>query len=86
MLVRTQKIFFEFDSVYPPKEPEALFVTSNFLETNFQYRSICTGNDNEVLIPSKSQWIFQLISCSFSICFRPKDATLMGPVQDLLPR
>eukprot|EP01114_Cavostelium_apophysatum_P019518 TRINITY_DN6315_c0_g1_i1.p1 TRINITY_DN6315_c0_g1~~TRINITY_DN6315_c0_g1_i1.p1 ORF type:complete len:408 (-),score=56.90 TRINITY_DN6315_c0_g1_i1:51-1274(-) len=35
------------DVVYPPKEANALFVTTNYQYTPLQTRSICTGDDNE---------------------------------------
>jgi hypothetical protein len=39
------------DVVYPPKEPEALFVTTNFHETLEQSRQICTGSDESEKCP-----------------------------------
>jgi P2X purinoceptor 4 len=36
--------------VYPPKEPDALFITTSFFETLFQKRSICEGNNKETEI------------------------------------
>src|SRR5690606_15907661 len=34
--------------VYPQKEPDAVFITTNFLTTPFQTRGNCTGNDEKV--------------------------------------